>query len=131
MPDKSNYVALVVEDERPLAQVIQKKMEKSGFETVLARSVDQALGYMEDLPKIDVIWLDHYLIGEGTGLDFVEKLKHNTKWKAIPIFVVSNTATQAKVHSYIDLGVTKYYTKSDARLDQIVTEINKVLQKNG
>ena len=46
---------LVIEDEKPLLEAIKLKLEKSGFDVVTARSVDQALNLLEDISKIDVI----------------------------------------------------------------------------
>lgn len=124
---KKNPIILVVEDEKPLQEAIKIKLEKNDFDVVTARSVEQALNLMNDLSKIDVVWLDHYLLGQEDGLDFVAKIKNSEKWKGIPIFVVSNTATADKVRAYLELGVEKYYTKSDYRLDDIIGEIKKSL----
>jgi len=123
-----NKIVLVLEDEIPLQQAIKLKLEKGGFEVVTARSVEQARNHLMDLEKVDVIWVDHYLLGKENGLDFVMELKNNEDWKKIPIFVVSNTATEDKVKSYLALGVEKYFTKADFRLDSIIEEINKVLE---
>lgn len=119
---------LVIEDERPLIEAIKTKLEKNGFAVTTARTVEQALNYMEDIGTIDAIWLDHYLLGKEDGLDFVTKLKsHDGKWKHIPIFVVSNTASPDKVQSYIRLGISKYYVKAEHRLDEIIKEIRSFL----
>ena len=129
MSDKKT-IALIVEDEQPLLDAIKIKLEKSGFEAVTARSVDQAINLLEDLVKIDVIWMDHYLLGKESGLDFVAKVKNNEAWKKIPIFLVSNTTSPDKVKTYLELGVEKYYTKADYRLDDIIGDINNSLKKN-
>lgn len=118
-----NKVVLVVEDERPLLTAIQKKLELSSFEVVTARSVDQATEYIDQLAHVDAIWLDHYLLGQRSGLDFVAYVKNHEEWKQIPIFIVSNTATPDKKQSYLQLGVTEFMTKSDYRLDDIVQKI--------
>jgi CheY-like chemotaxis protein len=137
---------LVIEDERSLLQVVNKRLEKNGFGVMTARSVDQvfnanleknglgiiaatsikqAIDYLEDLENIDAIWLDHNLLGKENGLDFVKKLKANGgPWKRIPIFVVSNTEGSETIQSYLDLGVSKYYVKSNHRLDEIIEDIN-------
>ena len=125
---KGEKIILVVEDELPLQNAIKITLEKKGFQVLTARSVEQAMNHMLDVPKIDVIWLDHYLLGGETGLDFVVTLKNNKKYKAIPIFVVSNTASSDKVKSYIELGATKYYTKANYRLEQIIDDIKKVVK---
>lgn len=119
---------LVVEDERPLLEAIKIKLEKNGLEVVTARSVEQALGYLKDL-KIDGIWLDHYLLGRESGLDLVANVKNEgSQWRNIPIFVVSNTASEEKVRAYMTFGVEKYFVKADFRLDQIIHYINEHLQ---
>lgn len=125
---KDQKTVLIVEDERPLAVAIKAKMEKKGFTVVLARSVQQALSYLEEGVKIDVIWLDHYLVGVKNGLDLVATIKQaKSKFKKIPIYVVSNTATPDKIKSYLRLGVNKYYTKADTKLEDIIADINKFL----
>ena len=129
MNDK-NKVVLVLEDEKPLLDAIKIKLEKNGFEVVTVRSVDQAKQYTEDLAKIDLIWLDHYLIGKETGLDFIAwcKEEKNARCKEIPIFVVSNTASSDKVSTYMSLGAEKYFIKSNHKLDEIIKEIRETLR---
>lgn len=128
---KNKKTILVVEDERPLLEAIRIKLEKSGFDTVTARTVKQALNYLEDIKCIDAIWLDHYLVGNENGLDFLIKIKSgDNNFKKIPVFLISNTASSNKVQSYIHLGIEKYYIKSDYRLDQIINDIKKVLSQN-
>jgi DNA-binding response OmpR family regulator len=120
-----NRVILVLEDERPLLEAIKLKLEKNSFEVVTARTVEQAKHYVDDLAKVDAIWLDHYLIGKEDGLDFVAwcKEEDNAKCKQVPIFVVSNTASSDKVSTYMRLGAKEYFVKSNHRLDEIVKSI--------
>ena len=125
----SEKTILVVEDERPLADAIKAKLEKSGFAVVTSRTVEQTISYLEDIGVVDAVWLDHYLLGKENGLDFVTKLKaRDGRWSHVPIFVVSNTAGPDKVQSYIRLGINKYYTKADHRLDEIISEIKSFLE---
>lgn len=121
-------IILVIEDEWPLLEAIRAKLIKSDFEVITARSVEQAKNYAQDIEKIDVIWLDHYLLGKESGLDFIAWCKKNDACcKNIPIFVVSNTASPDKVKTYLQLGVEKFYVKADKRLDVIIEDINAYL----
>lgn len=123
------YTILVVEDEIPLLNAVTKKLERSGFGVYGVRSVQEA---KESLlkHKVDAIWLDHYLVGRQSGLDLVTELKdEKSRFKKLPIFVVSNTATPDKVKSYIELKVTHYYTKSDVKLEKVIDEIKKSLER--
>jgi CheY-like chemotaxis protein len=125
---KDTFTILVVEDERPLLEAIRLKLESHSIETATCRSVQQALSYLEDIHSIDAIWLDHYLIGKESGLDLVVKIKaDDSLYKSIPIFVVSNTASNEKVSAYMQLGIEKYYVKSNFRLDDIVLDIKEKL----
>lgn len=130
MIKEKKHTVLVVEDEKPLLNAIKSKLELSDFDVVAARSAKEASAYIEN-EKADIIWLDHYLLGRESGLDFVAKIKNDKKFKHIPVFVVSNTATADKVKSYISLGVNKYYTKADYRLDKIIEEMKDFLSGKG
>jgi DNA-binding response OmpR family regulator len=128
---KKEKIILVVEDEQPLLEAIKIKLEKNNFATISARSVEQALNLLEDIKKVDAIWLDHYLLGKKNGLDFVAHLKEKkSKWNDLPIFVISNTASPDKVQTYLNLGATKFYVKAEKRLDEIISEIKKYLKIN-
>jgi DNA-binding response OmpR family regulator len=148
---ESKKTILVIEDERSLLEVVNSRLEKKGFGVITARSVDQvfnaglekkglgiiaassikqALAYLEDLEKIDAIWLDHNLLGKENGFDLVKKIKANGgRWKKIPIFVVSNTEGTETIKSYVNLGISKYYVKSNHRLDDIIKDIHLHLGK--
>ena len=94
---------------------------------VTARDVKQGLNFLKDLLHVDVIWLDHYLLGKENGLDFVTEIKKHKDWKKIPIFVVSNTFSADKVGTYLALGIERFYTKANFRLDEIIKDIEKIL----
>ena len=124
MPKQSiKKTILVLEDEIPLQNAIQVKLESNDFNVITARRVVNGIDILENENKIDVIWLDHYLLGKEDGLDFVAKVKENDQWKSIPIFVVSNTASPEKFQTYLKFGVKEYYTKSDFKLEDIIKEI--------
>jgi CheY-like chemotaxis protein len=129
MADKStNPVVLVVEDETALLQVITAKLEKNGCESLTAKSVAEAEQCLAGKKQVDAIWLDHYLLGGENGLDLVVKIKaDDSAWKDIPIFVVSNTASNDKVRSYLELGVKNYFIKAENRLDDIITAIRTTI----
>lgn len=119
---------LVVEDEPSLLEAINIKLTKSGFEVITARSVMQARNQVENIKDINVIWLDHYLLGKEDGLDFITWCKaEGTSYKSIPIFVVSNTASPDKIQIYLRLGAEKYYVKAEKRLDNIISDIKAYL----
>ncbi|KKR48974.1 MAG: Two component transcriptional regulator PhoB, winged helix family [Candidatus Magasanikbacteria bacterium GW2011_GWC2_40_17] len=119
---------LVIEDEKPLLEAVSISLEQSGFKVVKSRIADQALQYLKDVGIVDLIWLDHYLLGDD-GIKLTQKLKQEEKFKNIPIFVVSNSEDPEKKKQYLDLGVIKYFTKSDSSLEKIIGEIKEHFKK--
>ena len=142
---------LVIEDERPLLEVVKTKLKKNNFDVITSRSVNRAFGspleeddkgeitktsiiealnHIENLERVDAIWLDHNLLGKEDGVDFVTKFKANSgKWSKIPIFVVSNTSNSDLVKTYAKLGVNHYYIKAEHKLENIIKEINLHLKQ--
>ena len=127
---KKSKTILIVEDEWPLMRAIGEKLTRNGFDTLQARTVDQALEYLfdDDISLPDLTWLDHYLPGK-TEIDLVTAMKQDSSWGRIPIFLISNTAGPGKVSSYMQLGVNEYFVKSQNRLDNLVNEVKRFLKK--
>ncbi|HRZ30413.1 MAG TPA: response regulator [Candidatus Paceibacterota bacterium] len=130
---QNDKIIIVAEDEEPLLAVIKEKLEKSGFKVVSARTAEQTRRYVLEIDHIGAIWLDHYLLGQENGLDFVTwcKDKDNNKCQTIPIFVVSNTTSDDKVSSYLQLGIKEYMVKSNFSLDEIIQHINNCFFQEG
>jgi DNA-binding response OmpR family regulator len=123
MDEKKKRTILVLEDERQLARAVREAFVERGFTPIVVSTVEDGLKELQNIGHVDVIWLDHYLLGSGNGIDFVVSLKNNSEWRSIPIFVVSNTASSSNIRSYIQLGVTNYYTKADYDINQIINDI--------
>jgi DNA-binding NtrC family response regulator len=109
-------IILIVEDETVLQKVIVAVFAKNGIKTMSARSVEEAKKVAKDANKIDAIWLDHYLVGQESGLDY-------KKLNLIPFYVVTNTAAPDAVATYVHFGAKEYYVKSDHRLEDIVKTV--------
>lgn len=143
---------LVIEDDTALLGAITAKLEKASFTVISARSVDEVftkeflphvgtlspegitstLDHLQNLKKIDAIWLDHNLIGGDDGLDFIVKFKANGgTWSTIPIFVVSNSANPDLIKTYAEIGINHYYLKAEHRLETIVSDIISALTLPG
>ena len=128
--DIYTHTIMVVEDEELLLQAVTKKLALSNLGSVSCTSAEQALDYLTTIPKLpDAIWLDYHLKGMD-GLIFMQKLKANEKWSAIPVIVVSNSASQEKVHSMLALGAKKYLLKAEYKLDDIIKMVRQFIEEN-
>ena len=125
MKNNTTPSILVVEDEKTILDTIVLKLKMEGYEVTGVRSAREALDLIDQGIIPQLIWVDHYLIGNASGLDLVEKIKANPKTNSIPVFVVSNTAGFDTIEAYSKLGVAQYYTKSDNALNIIIEDIKK------
>lgn len=126
---KDKRVILVIEDEKPLLEAIKTKLIKNNFEVLSCVDVETGLKLVADAPRIDLIWLDFYLMGKETGLDFIVKMKKKFPAKAIPIFIVSVSIDSEKSNGYLHLGVERFYTKSNFGLQEIIDDVSNYLNK--
>lgn len=121
---------LIIEDEKPLQEAIRIKAQDHGFDVLTCDSVEKALEILKAEKRVDAIWLDHYLLGDKNGLDLVVNIKaKGSMHSQTPIYLVSNTASEDKINSYIKLGIKKYYTKSNVSLEKVITDIKENLLK--
>lgn len=114
----------------PLQNAIKIKLTHNGFDVLTARRVINGMDIFENEEGIDAVWMDHYLLGRENGFDMVQKIKNSVRGKSVPIFVVSNTASDDNIKRYQKIGISKYYTKSDYRLEEIISDIKTSIDKD-
>lgn len=126
----STPVLLIVEDELPLLQAIALQAERAGFTTITARTVPEAAGILKDASRIDVVWVDHFL-AEHFGVELVQAMRHDKRWKTIPIFLVSNVIEPDIIQQYLKVGIQGYYAKMLMSVQDILTDIQNKMKAAG
>src|ERR1700722_19365909 len=123
-----NPIIMVIEDEDLLLQAITKKLSLNGITVISCIGGEQALIYLKNHPHLpDAIWL-YYYFKDMNGLEFMNKEK--TKWAQLPVFVVSNSASQDKVNRMLAIGAKKYLLKAEYRLDDIIKMMKTFIVKS-
>jgi signal transduction histidine kinase/DNA-binding response OmpR family regulator/HAMP domain-containing protein len=78
---------LVVEDEADMRQLLHRMLEQAGWAVTEAANGREALARLaEDRPQLILLDL---LMPEMDGFTFVEALRHQEAWRAIPVVVVT------------------------------------------
>ena len=127
---KQNPTVMVVEDEWLLLEAISKKLKLEGINAIPYDNGTEALKYLHDSADLpDIIWLD-YQLKDIDGLEFINKLKQIEKCAQMPVIVVSNSASEEKVHNMLALGITQYILKAKYRLDEIIQMVRKITDDN-
>lgn len=120
---------LVVEDERSIAHFISAILTSNGYETMQARTGQEALSIISSHCP-DVIILDLGL-PDMDGLDVLRQLR---SWSSIPVVVVSARSHEREKVTALDLGADDYLTKpfgTDELLARVRTAIRHTRTASG
>lgn len=98
---------LVVDDERPIAEILKYNLEKEGYEVVLAYDGEEALERLEqDHP--DLVLLD-IMLPKKDGFTVCREIR--AQKKAIPIIMLTARETEIDKVLGLELGADDYVTK--------------------
>lgn len=97
---------LVVDDEKDIANLVQRYLEKRGYLVIKAYDGEQAIKIAkEELP--DIITLD-IMMGQVDGFDVLRILKEDPNTTNIPVIILSIVSDEHKAYR---LGAADYITK--------------------
>ncbi len=115
---------LIVDDDKPFLQRLARAMEKRGFETLTADSVEEAKTRIAAEPPAFAV-VDMRL-GDGNGLDVISSLhEHNPDARAIILTGYGNIATAVTA---VKLGAIDYLSKP-ADADDIFAALTRKLDQ--
>lgn len=116
---------LIVEDEAPLANALELKLNNAGIETKIAQNGEEALKILEK-EKFDLILLD-LILPIFDGFSVLEKLKkRKDKTKVI---VASNLSQDTDIKKAKQLGAVDFYIKSNTSIKDIIKHVEENLKK--
>jgi CheY-like chemotaxis protein len=94
---------LVVDGEKDIARMIQRQLQRVGYQVVLAHTGDKALNLtLKERPSL--ITMDIHVHGKN-GYEVIQTLKEDSLTKGIPIVVVSVGVDEEKI-SKLDVDAT-------------------------
>lgn len=115
---------LIVEDDFAVRGLTANKLESHGLHAVCVRTFADALTICASKEPIDLIWINHYLLGLDEGPAFITAVKTVAKRTAVPIYVVSESLTQEQVDTYVGLlGIQRHHRKADHAVQDILLKL--------
>lgn len=97
---------LVVDDEEPIAEILEYNLQKAGYETQAAYDGEQALKIFES-SKPDLVLLDIMLPGRD-GIDVCEQIRKNS---SVPVLMLTAKDAEDDVVQGLNAGADDYITK--------------------
>jgi len=116
---------LIAEDERPIANALNLKLQSEGFDTYIVYNGKEAVKALND-SSYDLLLLD-LIMPEKNGYFVLEHIKHLND--NISVVIISNLSQDEDKQKTKELGAIDYIVKSDTTLVEIIKRIKKVLDK--
>ena len=123
---------LIIEDEKIMLELLQKKLTKEGYEVLVARDGKEGLEKMRK-KNPNLILLDIIMPKMG-GFEVMEEMNKDKKFKKIPVIVVSNSGQPVELDRAQKLGAKDWLIKTEFDpqevLDKVVEQIGNNMKKN-
>lgn len=117
---------LWAEDDRLLSTILAKKIQQAGFVLLKANNGSEVFKILEtEIPNIIILDI---LLPEINGLDVLQKVKTNEKFRKIPVIMLSNLSKQSDIDRAKLLGANKFLVKAAVSLDEIIHEIKQLIK---
>jgi len=117
---------LVVEDEKDLAELVLFNLEKAGYETLSARSGDEALALTRTRTP-DLVLLDLMLPGIP-GTEVCRQLKSTARTRHVPVIMVTARSEEVDRVVGFELGADDFVTKPFS-MRELILRVRAVLRR--
>lgn len=122
----ANRQVLVVEDERPIRELLAFGLRRAGFEVVEAEDTRQARARIADR-RPDLLLVD-WMLPDMSGLELTRALKKDKDTRDMPIIMLTARAEEQDKVSGLEGGADDYITKPfSAR--ELIARVNAVLRR--
>ncbi|MBF0224991.1 MAG: hybrid sensor histidine kinase/response regulator [Desulfobacterales bacterium] len=104
-----NPKILIVEDSPLQALQLQTIIEENGYQCEIAENGIEALSLL-DTKSFDIIISD-IIMPEMDGFELCKKVKHDIKYKHIPVFLLTSLSNSDDIIMALDSGADRFFTK--------------------
>ena len=117
---------LVVEDERPIREMIAFGLRRAGFEVREAADARAARAEVANL-RPDLLLVD-WMLPDTSGLDFTRELKRDRETRELPVIMLPARAEEGDKVGGLEGGADDYITKPFSPRE-LLARINAVLRR--
>jgi len=114
---------LLVEDEELMIDLLQRKLQKEGYEISVARDGEEGLKAMREV-KPNLVLLDIIMPKMG-GFEVMEEMGKNKELKKIPVIVISNSGQPVELDEAQRLGAKDWLIKTEFDPQEVVDKVVK------
>jgi DNA-binding response OmpR family regulator len=119
---------LLIEDEKFLADLLSRELERAGFDVLTANTGESGLEKMS-IFKPNLVLLD-MLLPDGDGFSVLEKKKTNPLIRSIPVIIISNSGQPVEVEKALEYGVKDYLIKAQFDPKEVLDKVKQELMQD-
>ncbi|HXQ30481.1 MAG TPA: phosphate regulon transcriptional regulator PhoB [Steroidobacteraceae bacterium] len=123
----TNRQILVVEDERPIREMVAFGLRRAGFEVVEAEDTREARARMADR-RPDLVLID-WMLPDMSGLELTRAIKKDKETREVPIILLTARAEEQDKVNGLEGGADDYVTKPFSPRE-LLARINAVLRRS-
>jgi len=114
---------LLVEDEKVIIELLEKKLKKEGYEVILARDGEEGLAKMRE-EKPDLILLD-IVMPKKNGFEVLEGMMDDKRVNGTPVVIISNSGQPVELKRAKELGVRDWLIKTEFDPQEVLDKVEK------
>jgi len=108
---------LLIEDHQFLSELYAKNLKRRDYDVEIAKDGEDGLAKVKSF-KPDVILLD-IIMPDMNGIEVLKELKASSKYKSIPVIVLTAVSEIEKIKECLDSGALGYITKGTSTEDMV------------
>jgi len=101
---------LVADDEPHIGRIIKMKLEQGPFRVSLAYDGQEALDFVNNGEKLDLVLLD-LMMPKLSGLDVLKRIREQERFKSLPCIILTAGGDAKHERDALELGATQFLTK--------------------
>lgn len=117
---------LIVEDEEATAEMYATNFKQAGYEVDISH--DGLQGFEKMVTEQPSLVLMDIVMPGLSGVEVVEKAKHEHATQSIPIVMLTNYSDSVELKNAMRQGAVDFIIKSDLTPRQVVEKVQKYLQ---
>ncbi len=120
---------LLVEDDKFLRTLLEKRLIGEGFTVETAIDGDEALNKTVAAPA-NIVLLD-IILPKKSGFTFLEELQKDPNLSKIPVVILSNLGQSEDIQKGKTLGAIDYFVKATTSLEELVRKMRAIGDRSG
>jgi len=119
---------LLIEDHQFLSELYAKNLKRRDYNVEIAKDGEDGLEKVKSF-KPDVILLD-IIMPDMNGIEVLKELKSSSKYKKIPVIVLTAVSDVEKMQECLDSGALGYITKGTST-EEIINKVEMIFGSIG